>query len=334
MAKKKRKTAAKKHKGIKIKGKNMFVFFIAGLAILFLGFLFFFKTFPTNFNLYIFPENPKQGDTVFIKVKSGSSEITGNFGKEKINFFHLGSSSEWLAYFGIDAKMEPGKYKLLINDSEKNEIEKDINVSAQEFKEVKMVITKELAAQGYTENKIADDIAKKSGPTLEKILSGFTPIPYFKNPFSFPLVKIEETGISFGEIIKAKNYQLSHFGVDLRASMDTEIHAVNDGKAVLAESLPNYGKTLVLDHGLGIYSLYLHLDSFKIAVGQLVKQGQVIGLSGDSGYSTAPHLHFSIKDNGSRVDPIVFIETTKKFEKNYSLANIGQSLLEFFNIKK
>lgn len=330
-----KKQKQKKKKTKKNKKKVPVVLYaVAGLVVFWVvvGLFVFFHKEPES--MYVFPENPKQGDTVFIKVKSSGSEITGNFGKEKINFFHLGSSSEWIAYFGIDAKMEPGKYKILINDSEENKIEKYIDVSAQEFKTMKMVITQKLAAQGYTENKIVDDIAKKSGPTLEKILSGFTPVPYFKNPFSFPLVKMEKTGISFGEIIKAKNYQLSHFGVDLRASMDTEIHAINDAKVVFAESLPNYGKTLVLDHGLGIYSLYLHLDSFKIALGQLAKQGQIIGLSGDSGYSTAPHLHFSIKDNGSRVDPIVFIETTKKFEKNYSLANIGQSLLEFFNIKK
>ncbi len=111
---------ARGRKARKNKKKVSAFLYVAARLIVFwiaMGLFLFFHKEPES--MYIFPENPKQGDTVFIKVKSSSSEITGNFGKEKINFFHLGSSSEWIAYFGIDAKMEPGKYKLLINDFEK-----------------------------------------------------------------------------------------------------------------------------------------------------------------------------------------------------------------------
>ncbi|TSD01862.1 MAG: peptidase M23, partial [Parcubacteria group bacterium Athens0714_26] len=73
-----------------------------------------------------------------------------------------------------------------------------------------------------------------------------------------------------------------------------------------------YGKTLIIDHGLGIFSLYLHLDEFKVLNGKGVKRGELVGLSGNTGYSISPHLHFSIKANGASVDPLKFIETTKK----------------------
>jgi murein DD-endopeptidase MepM/ murein hydrolase activator NlpD len=87
----------------------------------------------------------------------------------------------------------------------------------------------------------------------------------------------------------------------------------------------------VIDHGLKIFSIYLHLSDFKVSLGGKVERGQLIALSGNSGYSTAPHLHFSMRDGKSRIDPILFIEATKKTEDNI-LASIGRALLKIFNI--
>jgi len=66
---------------------------------------------------------------------------------------------------------------------------------------------------------------------------------------------------------------------------------------------------VVIDHGLGIYSLYLHLSEINVSVGQLVERGKVIGLVGSTGYSLEPHLHFSLKVNGASVEPLGFIDT-------------------------
>ncbi len=76
-----------------------------------------------------------------------------------------------------------------------------------------------------------------------------------------------------------------------------------------SKELNTYGKTLIIDHGLGIYSLYLHLNKFKVLRGEQVEQGDVVGFSGNTGYSIAPHLHFSVKVNSSSVDPLRFIAT-------------------------
>ena len=117
---------------------------------------------------------------------------------------------------------------------------------------------------------------------------------------------------NFGNIRKSGSSEAQHLGVDLDVAVGTEVYAVNNGVVRLSRDFPTYGKTLAIDHGLGIYSLYLHLDEFKAAEGEEVRRGDVIGYSGDSGYSIAPHLHFSIKISGSSVDPIKFIETIEK----------------------
>jgi murein DD-endopeptidase MepM/ murein hydrolase activator NlpD len=79
-----------------------------------------------------------------------------------------------------------------------------------------------------------------------------------------------------------------------------------------AKELDIYGKTLIIDHGLGIFSLYLHLNQFKVLQEEQVKRGDTIALSGSTGYSITPHLHFSIKVKGVSVDPLRFIEITRK----------------------
>ena len=138
-------------------------------------------------------------------------------------------------------------------------------------------------------------------------------------------------GFAFGDFIGFGKYKLQHLGVDLKAPEKTEIYAVNDGKVVLTANLSNYGKTVIIDHGLGIFSMYLHLEEFKVSLGQMVGRGQTIGLSGDTGYVTGPHLHFSMRVDGTRVDPVGFITATKKLEDNSFLANISNG---FFNILK
>ena len=211
-------------------------------------------------------------------------------------------------------------------------MEKEINVASNNFPSVKMAVTKKLQDQGYTGEKIIANIKDNDNPALNQVLGKFTPEANFNSPFSFPLKNMEKSGLSFGEFVTTAGYQMQHFGVDLKESPGTEVHAINAGKVVLTKNLSNYGRTVVIDHGLGIFSLYLHLDTFMVSLDQIVKKNQVIGLSGNTGYSTAPHLHFSIKDNGTRVDPILFVKATEKTNENLNLANIGARLLKIFNI--
>jgi len=117
---------------------------------------------------------------------------------------------------------------------------------------------------------------------------------------------------AFGNIRKSGEISLQHLGVDLEANIDTPVYAINDGTVRLSQELTNYGKTIIIDHGMGIFSLYLHLDEFKVFERKAVKKGEIIALSGNTGYSIAPHLHLGVKISGSSVDPLRFIETTEK----------------------
>jgi len=130
----------------------------------------------------------------------------------------------------------------------------------------------------------------------------------------------------YGNIRKQGEVALSHLGVDLEVPTGTPVYAVNDGVVRYTKESTNYGRAILIDHGLGIYSAYLHLDEFHAAEGQQVKRGEIIGLSGNTGYSLDPHVHFSIRTRQGSVDPLRFIDAVNKA---ICKSNCSEAILTF-----
>jgi murein DD-endopeptidase MepM/ murein hydrolase activator NlpD len=99
-----------------------------------------------------------------------------------------------------------------------------------------------------------------------------------------------------------------HSGVDFRSPRGTPIRAAAHGRVVLAEDLFFTGNTVVLDHGGGLYSLYAHLDDFSCTPGELLEAGAILGRVGSTGRSTGPHLHWGVRLQNQRIDPLVLLE--------------------------
>ncbi len=98
-----------------------------------------------------------------------------------------------------------------------------------------------------------------------------------------------------------------HQGVDFSAPTGTEVFATGNGKVVKIErSRWGYGNTIIIDHGFGYHTKYAHLHEFKVRRGEFVKRGQLIATVGNSGKSTAPHLHYEVHKNSRPVNPIHF----------------------------
>jgi len=258
-----------------------------------------------NRKIYLASEKLEQGDTLLVKVEGSSEKISGQFDSKEIDFLKFADG--WLGIIGIDAKKKPGKYNLFINFPDGSHFKKEINIVERKFPIQEFPITKEYP----TPSKAMEDISKTK-LTLDKIFSIYTKVIYFDQSFIYPLEEIEIGGLSFGEILKSKNFTIQHLGVDLKASRDTPIYAVNDGVVHFSENLGTYGKTLIIDHGFGIFSFYCHLNKFKVLKGKRVKRGDIIGYSGSTGYATASHLHFSMKVNRTSIDPLRFIGILEK----------------------
>lgn len=106
-----------------------------------------------------------------------------------------------------------------------------------------------------------------------------------------------------------------HSGVDLKAAEGIPIKASNRGRVVLVADHFFGGRSIVIDHGGGIQSMYFHLSRVSVQVGQVVEKRDLIGLAGSSGRSTGPHLHFGIRLNGERVNPLDLIELSERLEQ-------------------
>ncbi len=254
----------------------------------------------------------QQGDTLFVRVTSGK-EPRGTLEGVKLSF--LKANGVWISAYGINIKKTLGNYRLTIRGAYPDLFDKYITVNKKNFPVTKLIITKELEDKGYSYVSVEQNIAGKEGQELSKILNIYNPTAYFERPFVYPLDKIDISG-NFGNIRKSGEIKLQHLGTDLDADIGVPVYAINDGRVIFAKNLTNDGNTLVIDHGLGIYSLYLHLNEFKVSLGDMVKRGDVIATVGNTGYSLGSHLHFSVKiNNGTNlasVDPLRFIKSANK----------------------
>ncbi len=125
-----------------------------------------------------------------------------------------------------------------------------------------------------------------------------------------------------------------HYGMDFTAPVGTPVHATGDGKVIetsgSGRSRVGFGLVVKIDHGYGYETVYAHLNSFAVKVGQEVKRGEIIGYVGNTGGSTAPHLHYEVHRNGSAVNPQHYYFkdlTPQEYERMIAISsNIGQTL--------
>lgn len=246
----------------------------------------------------------EQSDSFVVLVENAPEQekVLIEWNGREYNFLRQGD--KFLAILGVDAKKEPGNYPINIFIGEKIFTD-NITILKRNFPITELVVTPKLEQEGHTPSSIQSNIASEN-EQLNSVLI-YNPKPYFKKSFISPLEKIFIVG-AYGNIRKSGEVRLQHLGTDLDAPEDTPVFAINDGEVVLAKEFTEYGKTIVIDHGLGVFSLYLHLNNFSVDVGARVMREQVIAVSGNTGYSISPHLHFSIRVRNNSVDPLRFIE--------------------------
>jgi murein DD-endopeptidase MepM/ murein hydrolase activator NlpD len=143
---------------------------------------------------------------------------------------------------------------------------------------------------------------------------------------------LERTSSGFGPRIHPwYKIKIFHYGFDFAAPIGTEIYATGDGVVEVTEnSFRGYGKKIEINHGFGIKTLYGHMSEFKVRPGQKVKRGTVIGLVGNTGLSTGPHLHYEVIKNNEKVNPVNYFFndlSPEQYDQIISISdNVGQTL--------
>ena len=145
-------------------------------------------------------------------------------------------------------------------------------------------------------------------------------LTFFKERFQVPLKDSIVTGVYGSQRILNGKPRWPHYGIDFAQKLGTPIKAMADGVVTMAEQdLYFTGATLIFDHGHGISTLYMHLDKIFVELGDIVKQGEIIGTVGSSGRSTGPHLDVRLNWFGTRLDPATVLNI--KWWKKQKLTN-------------
>ena len=182
-----------------------------------------------------------------------------------------------------------------------------------------------LSKQLYVQSKSLDEVVKLA-ESKEELLAAIPAIQ--------PVKKQDLTRMASGYGWRSDPFtkaRKKHFGMDFTAPRGTPIFATGDGKVIRADQRSSgYGKHVRIDHGFGYISLYAHMSKYNVRKGQIVKRGDLIGFVGNTGRSQAPHLHYEISKNGTKINPINFYYgnlSPEEFEAMQKAAQIeGQSL--------
>jgi murein DD-endopeptidase MepM/ murein hydrolase activator NlpD len=150
--------------------------------------------------------------------------------------------------------------------------------------------------------------AAREAQETDAIYATLTPECYWSEPFIAP-VRGAKDGRNFGHR-RVFNGQprAPHSGADLRADVGTPVLAANRGRVVLAKDLFYSGNAVIVDHGLGLYTVYLHLSKIEVTPGAVVERGERLGLAGATGRVTGPHLHWGVRIVDARVDPFSLLK--------------------------
>jgi len=208
------------------------------------------------------------------------------------------------ALLGVDLERAPGKYELSVSGTlptnEQFTCNTEVDVTAGRFATENLKV-----APGFVELSPEDRArADKEGQRVHEIFASMTAQRLWAGSFRMPLSG-NRTGHNFGKrrVLNGKP-QSPHTGLDIPAPSGTPIHASQRGHVVLAENLFFSGNTVIIDHGLGVYTFYGHMKSMNVAEGDDVNAGAVIGQVGATGRATGPHLHWTLVVDGARVNPL------------------------------
>ena len=214
--------------------------------------------------------------------------------------FRAGDS--WTTILGIDLDTAPGEQRaeavLTRDDGHVERRELTVDVLSKKFPTTQLNVAEKFVDMSKANLNRSARESKEVGAIYGRITTSIVP----EEPFSVPIPGV--AGKNFGERrIFNGEPRAPHSGADLHAAVGTPVHATNRGRVVLAKNLFFTGNTVILDHGLGIYSLYAHLSRIDVKPGEMVKNSQIVGRVGATGRITAPHLHWAMRVQGARVDP-------------------------------
>lgn len=233
-----------------------------------------------------------QGGLVIGEAEPGSSVVLD--GKVVV----VATNGAFVFGFGRNAKPTS---TLIVTGPQGKVDQKHLTIKSQTYKVQRI--------NGLPGRKVTPDPAdtariKADNSKIWAVRASMTPDTRFLSRFQWPVTG-RISGVFGSQRILNGKPKSPHNGVDVAAPRGSEIVAPADGVVVLVHQDMFYtGKTLMIDHGLGLTSVYAHMDGISVVEGQVVRQGHPIGIVGQTGRSTGPHLHWGLTWKGTHLDPM------------------------------
>jgi len=246
------------------------------------------------------------GPVLFVvKPPAKVESVTGTWLGHQLTFSYDASTKTWFALAGVSIETNPGKYVLELSAQRAatkalSTVTHTFAVARAHYPQIKVELTVEKKFTEPTpeqQEQIAEGVKIK-----QDYLSRVTPAREWDGNFTTPADATISDVFGSQRIFNGKA-QSPHQGLDFRVPTGTPVAAMNSGTVLLARFLYYEGGFVVIDHGQGFLTLYLHLSEFKVKEGDAVKRGQIVGLSGGTGRATGPHLHVAVRWQGTYLDP-------------------------------
>jgi murein DD-endopeptidase MepM/ murein hydrolase activator NlpD len=260
------------------------------------------------------PAKLVNGAPVLFQVKPPVplQSLSGTWLGHQITFDFDKSTKTWFALAGIGFETAPGKYVLELKGERKNgapelSFARKLAVAAAIYPKIRAKLTVEGKFTEPTPEQVKQ--IEEDQKTKQEYLARITPEREWSGDFAAP-VQAETSDVYGSQRIFNGKAERPHYGLDYRVHTGTPVAAMNEGIVLLARPLYFEGNCVVLDHGQGLLTLYLHLSEIDVKEGDPVKRGQQIGLSGGTGRATGPHLHVAVRWQGTYLDPARLMRMT------------------------
>jgi murein DD-endopeptidase MepM/ murein hydrolase activator NlpD len=241
-------------------------------------------------------ETIRQGSA--LKVHGPAAAVSARLGDKTVRLFPDGGGSFGLMPIALSAT--PGEVKLELLDA-KGAVVQTTPVE---------IVDAHFRKQNVTMAETTAELKPSPGETetVTAFRNTVSDTRYWEEPLELPVQGCMTSPFGFQRLLNGKPTGSAHAGLDQRSPAGAPIHAAAGGVVKIVREWNLHGRTVGIDHGQGLESIYLHMSKQAVAEGQTVKKGDVIGYVGTSGRSTAPHLHWTIYANGLPVNPLDWVK--------------------------
>jgi len=240
---------------------------------------------------------------VIIQCTKPIKQTEASFSGRKMIFYSGKDNQQCYGLAGIDLETKAGRYliqgTLSFEDGQSQGFERPLQVLPKKFPVQRIRVDEKYVTLDSEDSKRAEEETKR----LESLWKTASPEKLWQGRFLKPIASDLSSGFGRRRIVNNQP-RSPHSGIDLKAQVGTPIGAANHGRVVLADDLFFSGKTVVLDHGLGLYTYYGHCSKLRVQEGEFVQKGHVIAEVGSTGRVTGPHLHWACRLNEARINPM------------------------------